>query len=80
MSKSMKRRLKCRCARAGEESPSLYSGNTVAPRGNVIFDFRLNRGRDGPRLLAIDAQARQQEVMLEARHGFRQEKADRCWI
>ena len=39
----------CRHARAGERITKRISGNIVAPGGTVVFDFRLGRGRDGPK-------------------------------
>ena len=38
----------CRHARAEEQITKRTSGNTVAPE-EAVFDFRLDRGRDGPK-------------------------------
>jgi transposase len=39
----------CRCARAEDRITKRTCGNTVAPEELWCFDFRLRRGRDGPK-------------------------------
>ena len=42
-------RSMCRHARAGERITKRIAGNIVAPEEFVVLDFRLGRGRDGPK-------------------------------
>jgi len=44
----MKRRWMCRCTMAGQNHQA-YLWQYGKPGGGVVFEFRLGRGRDGPK-------------------------------
>src|SRR3954465_2374401 len=49
ISKQMKRQWACRCTTDEGKNHQAYLWQYGKPGGNVVFDFRLGRGRDGPK-------------------------------
>ena len=48
-SKPMKLRWMCRCTMAAARIIRPICGSTATPSGAVVFDFRMGRGREGPK-------------------------------
>ena len=45
----MKPRWMCRCTTGGGRTIRPICGNTAGREASAVFDFRLGRGRDGPK-------------------------------